>query len=153
MSTRATITVRDRKDGNRAFSIYRHCDGYPDSEHGVLEGLKLALSYAWALPRFEEDDFAAAIVAAWKKPAYRPSPGIPDYIAQGGNIRFTEGRDEHGNTEYHYEIWPDKDRIAVQCFERNGEDSWVTHGRVRYLTKAMQAPVVMAAALDEPGSV
>ncbi len=143
MATRCTLTIRDRPGANQSYSVYRHNDGYPDTQHGVLETLKLVLSYAWPLPRFEADDFAAAIIAAWKRPAYRPSPTTPDYIAQGGNIRITAGRDEHNDTEYHYEITPTpKGRIRVMCYERHSSDEWTPRGRIVYLTKAMQPEVV-----------
>jgi hypothetical protein len=148
MSTRSTLTVRDRKDGSEAYSIYRHSDGYPDTPHGVLKTLRQALSYAWPLPRYEAMDFAAAIIAAWKKPAttiiYRS--GEKGYIVQGGNIYFTNGREAHGDTEYHYEIYPDgKGRIAVECLEAvypngwNGQREWHPRGKHIHLTQKMQA--------------
>jgi len=88
MSTRAVITVIDGED---KFSIYRHHDGYPDGAGGVLMTLGLAIPLAWPLPRFEAADFAAAIVAAWKRPG-------------GGDIYFTPNRDVHGDLAYAYEI-------------------------------------------------
>lgn len=87
MSTRCTISV---KGGYDTFYIYRHSDGYPEGIHGVPATLAKVLPYAWPLPRFEGDDFAAAIVAAWK--------------AGGGNIRFSSGHDAHSDTEYQYFI-------------------------------------------------
>lgn len=139
MSTRCTVTVRDRKDGNHAFTIYRHSDGYPDTPHGVLATLKGALSYAFPLPRFEEDDFAAAIVAAWKTPGKMSGT----YCYQGGDIRLMESRDSCGDSEYHYEIFPDgKGRVCVETLRRNDEtDQWEPHGAPRFLTAKMQAPV------------
>ena len=146
MSTRSTLTVRDRKDGNEAYSIYRHSDGYPDTVAGVFATLPQALAYAWPLPRYEPSDFAAAIVAAWKQPA-RAYPGST-YISQGGNIYLTEGREAHGDTAYHYEIWPDgKGRLCVECFLAtypNGYDGrpvWRPYGHPRFLTAKMQ-PVI-----------
>jgi hypothetical protein len=64
MSTRCNVIV---KDSMSSIQLYRHCDGYPQGEHGVVEALKSALEFAWELPRFEADDFAAAIIRAWKK--------------------------------------------------------------------------------------
>ena len=63
MGTRSNIIVAD--DHSR-IQLYRHWDGYPDGEGGVLADLALALPYAWPLPRFEADDFAAALIRAWK---------------------------------------------------------------------------------------
>jgi len=64
MSTRCNIIVADAQ---KRIQLYRHCDGYPDTEHGVLATLPQALPFAWPLPRFEADDFAAALIRAWKK--------------------------------------------------------------------------------------
>jgi len=88
MSTRSTISVKDAYD---TFYIYRHCDGYPQGEYGVVNTLKEALPYAWTLPRFESMDFAAAIIRAWKDEG-------------GGNIYFTRNHDFHADTEYQYYI-------------------------------------------------
>lgn len=152
MSTRSTLTVRDRKNGNEAYSIYRHGDGYPDTEHGVLKTLRQALSYAWPLPRYEAMDFAAAIVAAWKKPAVINIYSADDkgYASQGGNIYFTTDREAHSDTEYHYEIYPDdKGRVIVECLESiypdgwDGQRVWKSRGKPAVLTAKMQsAPLI-----------
>ena len=88
MSTRCTISV---KDDDGVYFIYRHHDGYPNGEHGVPATLVKALEFAWPLPRFEADDFAAAIVGAWKRKG-------------GGDIRFTTQHGAHQDTEYQYFI-------------------------------------------------
>lgn len=153
MSTRSTITVRDRKDGNEAYTIYRHSDGYPDTQHGVLKTLPQALAYAWPLPRYEAMDFAAAIVAAWKQPARKPFPDAK-YLSQGGNIYLTTDREAHGDSEWHYEVYPEKgnvlfgepakNRICVEVFKSTYPDGWENarvwkrHGKVTFLTAAMQ---------------
>lgn len=95
MSTRCNIVVKDKY---HSIQLYRHCDGYPDSEHGVVENLKQALPLSWELPRMEASDFAAAIVAAWKE--------------HGGNIYidgdYRQGETLHGDIEYVYFIEPDE---------------------------------------------
>jgi hypothetical protein len=126
MSTRCTLTVFDSE---QAFTVYRQSDGYPDTEHGVLAGLRGALSYAWPLPRFEPDEFAAAIVAAWKKPAQSHTAFESTYTSQGGNIRLINGnRDSVGDSAFHYDITQDKRALRVTVFksiERNGDSrSW-----------------------------
>jgi hypothetical protein len=63
MSTRCNLIVEDSYD---RIQLYRHWDGYPDGEGGVLAALEQAIPYAWPFPRFEASDFAAAIVRAWK---------------------------------------------------------------------------------------
>ena len=110
MSTRCTVTVRDEYS---AFTIYRHSDGYPLTKHGVIETLGEALPYAWELPRFEAADFAAAIVAAWKKPG--------GYI-QGGYIYLTTNRDDHGDTDYHYEVTAKDGRVRVTTYASRWAD-------------------------------
>ena len=60
MSTRAVYTFRDARND---FHIYKHCDGYPS---GAAEWIRLALDFAWDLPRFEASEFSAAFVAANK---------------------------------------------------------------------------------------
>lgn len=62
MSTRAMYTFRSA-DGSEEFHVYKHQDGYPT---GAAEALVAALEYAWPLPRYEADEFAAAFVAANK---------------------------------------------------------------------------------------
>src|SRR6185437_7889916 len=109
MSTRCVITVIDE---HHSFSIYRHGDGYPNTDVGVIKTLEAAFEFAWALPRFEADDFAAAIIRAWK-------------MEGGGDIYFTESHERHGDLAYRYEIrqQPDNpDRLEVRVFERDYQD-------------------------------
>lgn len=62
MSTRALYTFRD-EDGT-AYNVYKHHDGYPT---GAARVIRDAINYyAWPLPRFEADEFAAAFCAAGK---------------------------------------------------------------------------------------
>ncbi len=122
MSTRSSITVRDESG---AFSLYRHSDGYPDTKHGVIATLAQALPLAWPAPRFEADDFAAAIVAAWKH--------------AGGNIRLSEGHESHADTAFHYEIYQRTDgAVMVQIFvptETQFDRVWRKFGTPKRLTK------------------
>jgi len=95
MSTRANIVVADEE---QHIQLYRHTDGYPDGRFGVLEALKKALPFAWELPRMEADDFAAAIVRAWKDKG-------------GGNIYIDgQGYNLHGDIEYLYIIRPNREK-------------------------------------------
>ena len=56
-----------------AWNVYIHGDGYPT---GAADYVKRAQAYAWDLPRFEADEFAAALCASAKE-------GI-----KGGNARL-----------------------------------------------------------------
>lgn len=62
MSTRALYTFRS-EDGSEEFHVYKHHDGYPT---GAADAIVAALEFAWPLPRYEADEFAAAFVAANK---------------------------------------------------------------------------------------
>jgi len=64
MSTRAAYTFQDDQT---TVHVYKHHDGYPT---GAADAINNALCYAWPLPRFEADDFAAAFVAGNKVPSW-----------------------------------------------------------------------------------
>jgi hypothetical protein len=53
------------KDNDSTLHVYKHHDGYPT---GAAQWLNNALAFAWSLPRYEADDFAAAFVAGNKIP-------------------------------------------------------------------------------------
>ena len=102
MSTRSTLTIRDEKNGTDAYSIYRHCDGYPDTEHGVFATLSRALPFAWKLPRFDATDFAATIIAAWKEHG-------------GGNIYMTTAE------EVEFKLPPEQWRAFLAALDKPAE--------------------------------
>ena len=104
MSTRCNIVVKDEED---SIQLYKHCDGYPDGEHGIIANLRQALEFAWELPRMEASDFAAAIVRALKY--------------NGGNVyidgSYTGPESLHGDISYLYVITPDNavGKWSVKC--------------------------------------
>jgi len=83
MSTRAMFCF---KDTEKTIFIYNHHDGYPS---GAAQAISDAILFAWELPRFEADEFAAAFVAA-NKP-------------RGGGIRIASSPDGYG-VEYLYTV-------------------------------------------------
>ena len=97
MSTRATYEFIDRYN---SFTVYKHFDGYPS---GALEWIEKALEYAWPLPRFEASEFAAAFVRANK--------------SEAGNVYFSKGKDSHSDTEYHYIISCEENKIYVEIID------------------------------------
>lgn len=111
MATRCNILVKDN-EGNRIV-LYRHYDGYPEGENGVIKGLEEAKKYAWELPRFEASDFAAAIVRATKDAAGN--------IYIDGSLRNGEADDalNHGDISFFYIVKPCKDgpMIDVEVVE------------------------------------
>src|SRR6266481_6505342 len=67
MSTRACyrfFPLNGPNDWPGVVTVYKHMDGYPS---GAAKAIEAALPYAWPLPRFEPDEFAAAFVRANKK--------------------------------------------------------------------------------------
>jgi len=88
MSTRGVYTFRDE---HQIVHIYKHSDNYPEGPHGGIAAIEKAKPFAWPLPRFEADEFAAAFVAAHKIPAVdMDSPAV----SRGGFIRcFPAGVD------------------------------------------------------------
>ena len=134
MSTRAIYTF---KDDASTIHVYKHHDGYPE---GAAQHLESAKAYAWALPRFEADEFAGAFVAACKAEAKESRDEYTKKTGQsakalgdnftGGGIRLIgvspEGKaiQPHrfaGDVEYRYEITHDgksKD-VTVRAFRCN----------------------------------
>lgn len=120
MSTRAFYTFIGSPNEPR-LNVYVHADGYPS---GAAADLNKALPYAWPLPRFENDEFAAAFVAATKVgPRGKPTPG---------HVRlFPSGDDwsEHapGDIQFRYEISHNGTDLIVGAFtvnfDPNGKDA------------------------------
>jgi len=105
MSTRANIVVEDQYN---SIQLYRHDDGYPKGEHGVIAGLTAALEFTWPLPRMEASDMAAAIVRANKEHG-----GCISIDGTGDGIKTL-----HGDIEYLYHITSDEVacKWAVEVF-------------------------------------
>ena len=64
MSTRAIFSFYD-KHSPKGIHVYKHSDGYPS---GAFDAIGNAFPFAWPLPRFEADEFAAAFVCGNKIP-------------------------------------------------------------------------------------
>ncbi len=98
MSTRALYTF---KDEHGTFHVYKHHDGYPS---GAIAHIEAAKPHAWALPRFEADEFAAAFVTGNK----------PD----GGSVRLMPSgpwrKVAPGDIEYRYEITTSNGRLVIK---------------------------------------
>jgi hypothetical protein len=99
------------------FTVYKHSDGGP---HWAAEAIKEALPYAWPLPRFEADEFAAAFVAGCKVThrKIRQNAGLDD---AGGYIRLVPRSDKMAwqwapDIEYRYLVQLKRDRLIVECW-------------------------------------
>jgi hypothetical protein len=115
MGTRAMYTFKGQDSFEGTHNVYKHWDGYPSH---ALMAIEAAKEKAWALPRFEADEFAASFVAANKD--------------GGGNIRLMESGEWKDvapqDLEYRYEIWhegAEKDvRVAVFAITFDATDAW-----------------------------
>jgi hypothetical protein len=100
MSTRAIYTFSDK---NAEYHVYKHHDGYPS---GAAQWIAAALPYAWPLPRFEADEFAASFVAANKD--------------RCGGVRLTCGKTwkqaASADIEYRYDVTFTNGKLDVIAF-------------------------------------
>ena len=104
MSTRGLYTF---KDAEGAYTVFKHWDNYPTSASGYGAHLFIAnaLAYAWELPRFEADEFAASFIAANKK-------------AGGGDLRLLPADATNGDTlgvEFWYTVELAGNQLKVSC--------------------------------------
>lgn len=106
MSTRAVYTFKDSAKASDAYHVYKHHDGYPS---GAAEWISAALKNAWALPRFEADEFGAAFIAVNKEGS--------------GGVRLTHGYTSHGDLEYRYEVTCKSGVIQVVAYHVDYGDS------------------------------
>ena len=87
MSIRSVVVF---KDESGSFAVYKHSDAHPGGLYGMLAAIEKAKPYAWTLPRFEANEFAAAFVQSAKN-----GPG---------GVRLTSGPDAHSDLKYVYTV-------------------------------------------------
>ena len=119
MSTRAVLTFVDT---DNQFHVYKHGDGFPGGKWGQIACLKRALAYAFPLPRFEADDFAAAYVAANKAKGKK----YHDQLLQGGDVRLTTHWSAHPDIEFRYVVYAAEAGLMVKVFKTDCDvdDAW-----------------------------
>ena len=134
MSTRAIYTFYDSDD---EIHVYKHHDGYPYNgglhngetfEGGGLVWIKDAKGFAWDLPRFEADEFAASFVKANK--------------SVGGGVRLIGDQqpwEYASDCEYWYKV-----KAAVPAL-----DVWVDVYRVDWWGDEPKNELIMEGALSE----
>ncbi len=119
MSTRALYTFTDETS---SWNVYKHHNGYPTGAASVINA---ALKwFAWPLPRFEADEFAAAFCAAGKAhrmldlvereidlETFLSEDAAYGDISHGGGVRFMPQGDPRMvavarccDIEYRYEV-------------------------------------------------
>lgn len=67
----------------------------------MLAAIHAAGNYAWKLPRFEADEYAAAFVRSAKE-------------AGGGDVRLTSGPEQHGDLEYVYVVTCANGKLVIK---------------------------------------
>lgn len=116
MSTRAIYSFTDECG---TYHVYKHCDGYPS---GAAEWLAAALPFAWPLPRFEADEFAAAFVTANKTYNGKPLPGDIRLLHSGEWKEIAPG-----DIEYRYEITFSGKSAALHVVAFTVSNNWQTN--------------------------
>lgn len=109
MSTRSQIGFFENENNEIKTAevyIYRHSDGYPESEHGVLNSLvPFALSFNEEIGLANTSHATAQCVADQiNKPGYRNFTGFGIDAAMNGNGL-------HGDIEYFYHVSPTKIKV------------------------------------------
>jgi hypothetical protein len=111
----ATRAIYRFKDEDETLQVYKHWDGYPK---GANIAIKKTLEFAWDLPRFEADEFAASFVAANKS-------------KEGGDIRLNNWIDPYKTDlpnpneigawiEYLYEIYMKDSILHIKASSNYG---------------------------------
>jgi hypothetical protein len=145
MSTRAVYTVYEDQT---PIHIYIHHDGYPA---GAADHIRDAMEFAWKMPRFEADEFAAALcagvkcrelkklIAALENPAehtdsWRNAAAVKKRIAEGhstgGGVRIfktcpiEELHLQSGDLAYRYEIRYLDKQLWIKAFSTDYWDGF-----------------------------
>ncbi len=102
MGTRAVFTFTDE---NCTACVYVMCDGGPVS---AIQQIMASLNYAWALPRFEADEFAAAFIRANK--------------VYPGGYRVVSERDQYTDWEYAYRVYTVEGALHIHVVHFAGRE-------------------------------
>lgn len=155
MSTRGLYTFKGETAAD-TWNVYRHSDNYPTGAAEVLaDTVKF---FAWQLPRYEADEFAAAFCAAGKSHYYlqalqvktakdravalRYTPLSKEekpYNGVGGGIRFMPQGDPMqvalsncSDIEYRYEIFQgNRKELRIRAYDVS---AWDAPGKETLLT-------------------
>ena len=108
MSTRCNIHFCEDYPAAIVANVYRHCDGYPDGECGVLADLQaffVAVEHDTKDTRFDDAEYLAAKYVAWQaaqnhqgRLACHPEGGPLDFLSVGICL------EDHGDIEYRYSV-------------------------------------------------
>lgn len=110
MGTRAVFTISDYSG---SYHLYVHHDG---CFSGVCDYITYTLKMSWRLPRFEADEFAAAMIAANK--------------IGSGSWRISSGPNNHHDLDYTYVIeQADNGQLIIRAESTDGNEKF--YGRVK----------------------
>jgi hypothetical protein len=112
MGTRAIYIFEDEHE---EVHVYKHYDNYPQ---GAVDFIENAKEFAWELPRFEADEFAAAFVAANKN-------------RKGGEVRLVNARFKDRDEMLEANHWCDYHYVISK---HNSQDLWVEIWESQYMS-------------------
>jgi hypothetical protein len=126
MSTRANIHF-NYPSGQIAANIYRHGDGYPDDDYGVLADLDRFFTEVEAQTddtRFNDPSYLAAKFVVWQAGKNAKARGFASAAMKPGDGKLLNFlsvgivMEDAGDSEFVYEVtatsgWGSKDRPAV----------------------------------------
>ena len=116
MGTRAIYIFEDEHDHvgrPDEVYVYKHYDNYPE---GAVDFIENAKEFAWDLPRFEADEFAASFVAANKSRA-------------GGGVRLVNASFKDRDEMLEANHWCDYHYVISK---HNSQDLWIEIWQSRY---------------------
>ena len=112
MGTRAIYIFEDEHE---EVHVYKHYDNYPQ---GAVDFIENAKEFAWELPRFEADEFAAAFVAANKN-------------RKGGEVRLVNARFKDRDEMLEANDWCDYYYVISK---HNSQDLWIEIWESQYMS-------------------
>jgi len=112
MGTRAIYIF---EDDHEEVHVYKHYDNYPQ---GAVDFIENAKEFAWELPRFEADEFAAAFVAANKN-------------RKGGEVRLVNARFKDREEMLEANDWCDYYYVISK---HNSQDLWIEIWESQYMS-------------------
>lgn len=101
MSTRCQIHFVYDADDKAFPSIYRHSDGYPEGEHGIIATLREFFSDVVSQcrdTRFNDPEYLAAKFVVWQALRYATPDAPLDFLGLG--VAYSR----HGDLSYEYRV-------------------------------------------------
>jgi len=110
LSTRCQVAI----EGSPVL-VYRHCDGYPDTEHGVLATLLPFRDLFWAHRGYDAPYFLARLLMLWggleeqeRQQAFaHPEDPRSRYVLEPRVLGYGVDTEVHADIEYLYWVWRD----------------------------------------------